>query len=173
MANLFKSCQQHEISSRPSIECQYVKTTVNPISSYRLSLTVLFTGTICPPVRWKRLLWRHSAEVSAQYPVHRTAQSALHFTPVHWNTNPTSLGSIQPHCNHCIIFTHISITVHSQVLTYTAELTGASWRERKFPNFETAANFYLKFGFPQLKIRRSISLHGLPKAYCLGMNLPF
>ena len=40
----------------------------------------------------------------AQYPVRRTAQSALHFTP--WQTcsllHLTSLvGSIQPHCNSC------------------------------------------------------------------------
>ena len=35
------------------------------------------------------------------------------------------------------LFTHISTTV--QVLIYTAESTGASWTERKCPDFETVA----------------------------------
>ena len=34
-----------------------------------------------------------------------------------------------------LIFTDISTAVHSMVLIYTAEWTGASWRERKCPNF--------------------------------------
>ena len=37
------------------------------------------------------------------------------------------------------LFTHISTAVYSQVLIYTAEWTGASWRERKCLIFETAA----------------------------------
>ena len=37
------------------------------------------------------------------------------------------------------LLTHISATDPSQVLIYTAEWTEASWRERKCPNFETAA----------------------------------
>ena len=37
------------------------------------------------------------------------------------------------------LFTHISIAVYSQVLIYTAEWTGSSWRERKCLNFETVA----------------------------------
>ena len=60
--------------------------------------------------------------------------------PVHSDTNSTSLGSIQPLCNYCTktkLFTHISSDVCSQVLSYRAECTGASWRGRKCTNFET------------------------------------
>ena len=32
---------------------------------------------------------------------------------------------------------HMSTAVYSQLLIYTAEWTGASWRERKCPSFET------------------------------------
>ena len=57
------------------------------------------------------------------------------------DTNSTSLGSIlatqQIRAN--TILTHIATTVYSQVLNYTAESTGTTWRERKFPNFETVA----------------------------------
>ena len=53
------------------------------------------------------------------------------------------LGVSWKHSGHAAIaqrlFTHISITVYSQVLIYTAESTEASWRERKWTNFETAA----------------------------------
>ena len=80
-----------------------------------------------------------------QYPVCWTTQSALHWlflpdTSVHSDTNSTSLGSIMPRGNYAQrLFTHISTTVYSQVLIYTAEWTEASWRERKCPNFETVA----------------------------------
>ena len=53
------------------------------------------------------------------------------------------LGFSWKHSSHAAIaqrlFTHISTTVYSQVLIYTAESTEASWRERKCPNFETVA----------------------------------
>ena len=79
----------------------------------------------------------------AQYPVHCTAQNALHFTsgrPVHSGTNSTSLGSIQPCSNYAQrLFTHISTTVNSQVLIYTADWTEASWGKKNCPNFETVA----------------------------------
>ena len=67
----------------------------------------------------------------AQYPVRRTAQSTLHFSSpgrsVHSDTNSASLGSIlamQQIAQR--LFTHMSTTVYSQVLIYTAESTEAS-----------------------------------------------
>ena len=66
-----------------------------------------------------------------QYPVRCIAQSALHFSspgrPVH---SDTVLGFSWKHSIHAAIaqrlFTHISTTVYSQVLIYTAESTEAS-----------------------------------------------
>ena len=56
--------------------------------------------------------------------------------PVH---SDTVLGFSWKHSSHAAIaqrlFTHISTTVYSQVLIYTAESTEASWNERKCPNF--------------------------------------
>ena len=56
--------------------------------------------------------------------------------PVH---SDTVLGFSWKHSSHAAIaqrlFTHISTTVYSQVLIYTAESTEASWSERKCPNF--------------------------------------
>ena len=58
--------------------------------------------------------------------------------PVH---SDTVLGFSWKHSSHAAIaqrlFTHISTTVYSQVLIYTAESTEASWSERKCPNIET------------------------------------
>ena len=58
--------------------------------------------------------------------------------PVH---SDTVIGFSWKHPSHAAIaqrlFTHISTTVYSQVLIYTAESTEASWSERKCPNFET------------------------------------
>ena len=57
--------------------------------------------------------------------------------PVHSNTNPTSLGSIQPSWNYCAkLFSHIFTPL---ALIYIAEWTGAPWREWKCPCMETAA----------------------------------
>ena len=63
--------------------------------------------------------------------------------PVHYDTNSTSLWSIQPCCNYCTqtihshsktiqllckdYFTHISTTVYSQILIYTAECQWVNW----------------------------------------------
>ena len=62
---------------------------------------------------------------------------------VHSDTNSTSLGSIlaMMHSNYAQrLFTHISTTVYSQVLTYTTDRTGALWRERILcTNVETVA----------------------------------
>ena len=59
-------------------------------------------------------------------------------TPVH---SDTVLGFSWKHSSHAAIaqrlFSHISTTVYSQVLIYTAESTEASWSERKCLNFET------------------------------------
>ena len=58
--------------------------------------------------------------------------------PVH---SDTVLGFSWKHSSHAAIaqrlFAHISTTVYSQVLIYTAESTEASWSERIWPNFET------------------------------------
>ena len=58
--------------------------------------------------------------------------------PVH---SDTVLGFSWKHSSHAAIaqrlFTHISTTVYSQVLIYTAESTETSWSERKCPTFET------------------------------------
>ena len=58
--------------------------------------------------------------------------------PVH---SDTVLSFSWKHSSHAAtaqrLFTHISTTVYSQVLIYTAESTEASWSERKCPNFET------------------------------------
>ena len=58
--------------------------------------------------------------------------------PVH---SDTVIGFSWKHSSHAAIaqrlFTHISTTVYSQVLIYTAESTEASRSERKCPNFET------------------------------------
>ena len=60
--------------------------------------------------------------------------------PVH---SDTVLGFSCKHSSHAAIaqrlFTHISTTVYSQVLIYTAESTEATWSERKCPNFDTVA----------------------------------
>ena len=77
----------------------------------------------------------------AQYPVRWTAQSALHFLPsltdlfipTPFSASPGSILARQQ------LITHISTTVYSQVLIYTAESTEAPWSERKCPNFETVA----------------------------------
>ena len=58
--------------------------------------------------------------------------------PVH---SDTVLGFSWKHSSHAAIaqrlFTHMSTTVYSQALIYTAESTEASWSEIKCPNFET------------------------------------
>ena len=60
--------------------------------------------------------------------------------PVH---SDTVLGFSWRHSIHAAIaqrlFTHISTTVYSQVLIYTAESTKATWSESKCPNFDTVA----------------------------------
>ena len=69
----------------------------------------------------------------ALYPVRWTAQSALHFT--HWQTCSfqPQLRFSRKYSSHDAItreyYSHISATVYSQALVYTAEWTGASWRE--------------------------------------------
>ena len=68
-----------------------------------------------------------------------------------------SMISIPPRiCNYAQrIFTHIFTTVYNQVLIYTAEWTGASWREQKCPNFETVARGDSNLRLPWLWVRRS------------------
>ena len=66
----------------------------------------------------------------AQYPIFRIAQSAFYTLlpgrPVQSKTISASLGSIQPRDNFAkTACTQIFITVYSQVVIHTAELTGA------------------------------------------------
>ena len=84
--------------------------------------------------------------------------------PVH---SDTVLGFSWKHSSHAAIaqrlFTHISTTVYSQVLIYTAESTEASWSERKCPNFETVTTGF-EPGLSRLRVRHSTNwataLHG-------------
>ena len=75
--------------------------------------------------------------------------------PVH---SDTVLGFSWKHSSHAAIaqrlFTHISTTVYSQVLIYTAESTEASWSERKCPNFETVTTGF-EPGLSRLRVRHS------------------
>ena len=77
---------------------------------------------------------------TAQYPLHWSAQSTLHFAPgrpVHSDTNSTSLGSILA-MQQLRTMTK-SLTFPPPALIYTAERTGTLRRERKCPKFETVA----------------------------------
>ena len=49
--------------------------------------------------------------------------------------------AFQPRSNYArrLVYTHISTSNYSQILIYTAECTGASWREQKCPVFEMIA----------------------------------
>ena len=103
-----------------------------------------------------------------QNPVHWAAQNVLHFTPWHHSdTNSTSLGSIlaMQHNYAQRLFTHISTTVYSQVLIYTAEWTRALWRERKCPNFEMVAKGDSNQGY--LDCESGI----LPLSYCAPQHV--
>ena len=53
------------------------------------------------------------------------------------------------------LFTHISSTVYSQVLIYTAEWTEASWREQKFPNCEAVAKGWVEPRLSRLRVQHS------------------
>ena len=80
----------------------------------------------------------------AQYPVGWAGQSALHFAspdrPVH---SDTVLGFSGKHSSQAAItqrlFTHMSTTVYSQVLIYTAESTGVSMERTKMPNLRNCS----------------------------------
>ena len=95
----------------------------------------------------------------ARYPVCRTAQSALHFTPgrpVNSKAISTSLGSIQPRCNCCAknIRLNIHHCLYCQVLIYTAERNVATWGDQTCQRFEaTAVDF--ETGFSRLRVRPS------------------
>ena len=63
--------------------------------------------------------------------------------------------------DYCV-FTHIFTAVYSQVLVYTAELTDASWRERKCTHIETVAKGGFEPVLSRLRIRHSFTeLHGV------------
>ena len=87
----------------------------------------------------------------------KALQTSLHARYVHSAPNLTSLGSIQPRCNYCVktIHSYVSNTDHRQVYIYSAEWTGASWRERKCLNFEMAAKGIPEPRFSQLRGRHS------------------
>ena len=63
--------------------------------------------------------------------------------PWHTSSFRHQLGFSWKHSSHAAIaqrlFTHMSTTVCSQALIYTAASTEAPWRERKCPNFETVS----------------------------------
>ena len=93
-----------------------------------------------------------------------SAQSTLHFTP--WQTCSfrhqfSFSGKNSTISSHAAIltarklFTHISTSVYIQVLIFTAEWTGALWREQKWPNFETAAKGIPTQALSRLRVRHS------------------
>ena len=95
--------------------------------------------------------------------------------PVH---SDTVLGFSWKHSSHAAIakrlFTHISTTVYSQVLIYTAESTEASWSERKCPNFETVTTG-IRTRVSRLRVRHSTNwataLHGV-YFHCFSSPIP-
>ena len=76
-------------------------------------------------------------------PQDRSKRFTLYFPdrPVHTDTISASLGSIQPYAtiNVWRLLVHISTTVYSQALIYTAEWTGAMQSEKIAQGFNTAA----------------------------------
>ena len=85
----------------------------------------------------------------AQYPVHWTAQSALHFLPspgrpVHSDTNSASPGSILARQQlrakaKSLTFPPLSIARYAFI---QLSQQGCQWKERKFPIFDTVAKQY-------------------------------
>ena len=94
-----------------------------------------FTDTVAPSCEKVKGMVLYSAVSS---PLDRSKRFTLSSPgrPVH---SDTVLGFSWKHSSHAAIaqrlFTHISTTVYSQVLIYTAESTEALWSERKCPNF--------------------------------------
>ena len=104
-----------------------------------------------------------------QYPVRWTAQIALHFTPWQTCSFRHQLGFSGKHSSQAAIAqrlnTHISTTVYSQVLIYTAEWTGASVeRMKKCPNFETVAKGGLRVWHSTTELPRSSEVSVQTKA---------
>ena len=107
--------------------------------------------------------------------------------PVH---SDTVLGFSGKHSSHAAIaqrlFTHISTTVYSQVLIYTAESTEASWSERKCPHFETVttgirtralsiaspAFYQLSYRAPQSMQWRQLGIHLVYCTYLSNLGSP-
>ena len=93
--------------------------TNRPIVKITEGLPVNSVSYVC------KILTKEKSSYIARYPVLRTAQVVLHFTPdrpVPSNTNSTSTGSIQPSCSYCTntIFPRTSITVSCHELISTA-----------------------------------------------------
>ena len=79
--------------------------------------------------------------------------AALHHTPTKPFPTPAHIirkGRIQPCCNYCTKSVHsglcsltnfkpLSVYIYSQILIHIAEWTEVSYRNRKYPSFETAA----------------------------------
>ena len=121
--------------------------------NHQLKLHFLRTSTDVSIIIIKRYLLRSFTKnkkvkisfFKAQYSVHWTAQSAFHLCPPPpmadlFFPTPTRLLWEALRSNYeWRLFTHMSTTVysHSQELIYTAESTGASWREQKYSIFET------------------------------------
>ena len=100
---------------------------------------------------WQLQLWRGNIQRCKMYAfIERNIQyiwqfKLLYISPpgraFHFSTNSPSIWEAFSNApiTARIQFTHISTPVYSQMLLYTAAWTGASWRERKCPSFETAA----------------------------------
>ena len=93
-------------------------------------------------IRRQRLVKKMVCFCIAQYPVRWTAQSFLYCSPSLTDLfipTPTEQGFSGKRSSQAAItrqdkITHISTTVYSQVLIYTAELTRASVERPKMPN---------------------------------------
>ena len=90
----------------------------------------------------------------AQYPVRWTAQSVVHLLPSLADLfipTPTRLQREAFYTSHAAItrndyITHISTTVYSQILIYTAESTRASMERTKMPSLRNGSKAGFEHG---------------------------
>ena len=87
--------------------------------------------------------WKKVRSYIVLYPVRKTAQSVLHFTPLVDLFIPKPSRPFEAFSHSAIsarrLFVHISTSVCIQVLVYTAESAVATRGERNCQNFETTA----------------------------------
>ena len=91
---------------------------------------------------WKQTLFSFLLYSAVSSPLDRSKRFTL-ILPWQTCSFRHQLGFSWKHSSHAAIaqrlLIHMSTTVYSQVLIYTAESTEAPWSERECPNFETVA----------------------------------